>query len=809
MNVLVSTSDLTRFAGRISRLASSNLARTILASFLFLQVHSASAALSFGRGTPTTVGSVRYSSTPDSDIITGALTGPGTITTGLFIPANRIQYDIINSDQGPLHSWTLYYSPSIGPLIIGASTPVGYVDFLGTIVPEGGYAYSTLFNAGFGVYNYNVGAPWLIDYEPDHVTFIQAATAPGGLPANDGVGLVNPIPYLPSFGIDFDPGLGNGLVPASALVGNVNLNGQVYGPLPGNNCLSIVCTNLTVETCSNCVPVPFSATAFDTCCTNPVTLQYSPPSGTCLPTNTVTLVTVVAFDGCNSATNFFTVTVIPGPNCVPTNCISIFATNITAHTCTNCTTVPYNVFATDPCCPLAPPNLAYNPPPGTCFPVNSTTPVHVTAFDACGHTNTATFTVTVLPGPNCGNTNCISIYATNITALTCSNCTTVPYNVFATDTCCPVPATLTFNPPETTCFPANSTTTVTATAIDQCGNTATRFFTVTVLRDPHCPTNCISLYATNITAFTCSNCAVVPFNVYATDTCCPVPPTLTFNPPETTCFPVNTTTPVLVTAIDQCGHTNSSTFTVTVLRDPRCPTNCISLYATNLTAYTCTNCAFVPFSVFATDPCCAVPPTLTFNPPETTCFPVNTTTPVQVTAIDQCGNTNTATFTVTILPGLNCNPTNCISLYASNIVVHTCSNCTVVPYNVIAIDHCCTNAVSLVYNPPVSTCFPLNTVNPVHVFASDPCGNTAVGFFTVTVLPAAGCGGTNSGINMTGTSSLGGSVTNYYALWWNVTNAQLEAAPDLRNWQPVPGGTNSPYVVPATSPMSFFRLHYH
>jgi len=29
------------------------------------------------------------------------LTGPGTITTALAIPANRIQYDVINSDQGP------------------------------------------------------------------------------------------------------------------------------------------------------------------------------------------------------------------------------------------------------------------------------------------------------------------------------------------------------------------------------------------------------------------------------------------------------------------------------------------------------------------------------------------------------------------------------------------------------------------------------------------------------------------------------------------------------------------------------------
>jgi hypothetical protein len=272
---------------------------------------------------------------------------------------------------------------------------------------------------------------------------------------------------------------------------------------------------------------------------------------------------------------------------------------------------------------------------------------------------------------------------------------------------------------------------------------------------------------------------------------------------------VNTTTPVLVTVIDQCGHTNTTSFTVSVLRDPFCPTNCISIYATNITAYTCSNCTFVPFNVFANDTCCAVQPTLSFNPPETTCFPVNSTTPVLVTATDVCGHSATRSFNVTVLPRADCD-TNCIRLYATNIVVYTCTNCTTVPYNATAFDICCTNTVSLHYNPPPNTCFPRNTVTPVQVVASDTCGHTAVGYFTVTVLPGANCGGTQPGVSITGTSSLGGSVTNYYAVWWGVTNTvQVEASPDLLNWQPVPGGTNSPYVFPSTAPMSFYRLHYY
>jgi hypothetical protein len=131
-----------------------------------------------------------------------------------------------------------------------------------------------------------------------------------------------------------------------------------------------------------------------------------------------------------------------------------------------------------------------------------------------------------------------------------------------------------------------------------------------------------------------------------------------------------------------------------------------------------------------------------------------------------------------------------------------------VPYNVVDFDTCCSN-VSLTYTPPVNTCFPLNSATPVLIVATDACGNSATGLITVTVLPAAGCGGSTPGPSITGKGGPGGTGTNYYAIWWNAMNAQLEASPNLTLWQPVPGGTNSPYVVPATSPASFFRLHYH
>ena len=718
--ILASGSNLIGFARRISRLACPNLLRTILAGVLLVQAHSASAALTFARGTGTSVGSVRFSSSPDSVVITGALTGPGTVTTALAIPANRIQYDVINSDQGAMSTWTVFYSPAVGPNIIGAFTPLGYINSAGTIVPQGGYAYTTLFNAGYGVYTYNTGAPWIIDYEPDHITFTGTVSPGPGLPANDGAGYLNPTPYLPSFAILYSPDLGNGLVPATVKVGTATLNGQVYGPLPGNPCLSIHATNMVVETCNSCVPVPFSATATDTCCSN-VVIHYTPPSGTCFPINSVNTIQAIAQDSCgNVVTNYFTVTVNPGPNCQPTNCISISASNIVVHTCNPCTPVKFNVTASDPCC-ASPVTLVYNPPETTCFPQNSTTPVQVIGYDQCGHAVTNTFTVTVLPGPNCGNTNCISINSSNIVAFTCSNCTTVPFNTTVSDTCCSN-VSLIYNPPTNTCFAVNSTTPVQILAFDACGNSVTNYITVTVVPGPNChPTNCISIYASNIVAFTCSNCVTVPFSATVVDTCCP----------------------------------NGK-------------------------------------------------PTLTYSLPATYCFPQNSTTPVQVIASDDCGNRATNIFTVTVLPGPNCGSTNCISINCSNIVAFTCSNCVTVPFTATATDTCCSGSAgpTLVYDVPAGFCFPLNTITTVNATAYDQCGNAATKSFTVTVLPGPNCGSV-PGLSITHGSSNGMIIS------WPVTNAQLLQSSDLIHWSPVPGVTNSPYVVPNSVPMSFYRLRYN
>jgi hypothetical protein len=217
----------------------------------------------------------------------------------------------------------------------------------------------------------------------------------------------------------------------------------------------------------------------------------------------------------------------------------------------------------------------------------------------------------------------------------------------------------------------------------------------------------------------------------------------------------------------------------------------------------------VPFNVTATDRCCTSGVSLIYSVPTNTCFPVNTTTPVQITAVDQCGNAATNYITVTVLPVPGCgNTTNCISILASNIVTYTCDSCTPVTFTATAVDRCCAAGATLVYNPPTNTCFPVNSTTLVQITAFDQCGNTATNYITVTVLPGPNCGGTRPDLTI-GPGAPGGNGTNMFTLTWPATNAQLEQSTDLMNWSPVPGGTNSPFVVSNTPPMRFFRLHYH
>jgi len=225
-------------AGLASRQATSTMLRAILVGLLFVQAHSAF-ALGFVRGTATSVGAVQFSSSTDTDTLVEAFTSAGTTTPGLSIPEHRVQYDIINSPAGTLNSWTVHYSPTLAGDIIGATTPLGFVDSSNVAHTIGGLGFTTLFNAGFGVYSYNTGAPWTIDFEADHVTF--TATSVGSLPAGAGEGDLSPTSNLPSFDLEFSPKVPFGPVAADVMFDDMTGTGMVTGPVvPEPSTVSLV-----------------------------------------------------------------------------------------------------------------------------------------------------------------------------------------------------------------------------------------------------------------------------------------------------------------------------------------------------------------------------------------------------------------------------------------------------------------------------------------------------------------------------------------------------------------------------------------
>jgi HYR domain len=118
------------------------------------------------------------------------------------------------------------------------------------------------------------------------------------------------------------------------------------------------------------------------------------------------------------------------------------------------------------------------------------------------------------------------------------------------------------------------------------------------------------------------------------------------NPSFATTIPVNSTecadTTVTVTALDQFGHTASTTSTIhydTVPPVITCPSD-LSVGCAGPEG------AVVTYNVSATDDCPG-PVNLVSTPPSGSLFPVGTTT-VHCTATDQCGNASQCSFKVTV-----------------------------------------------------------------------------------------------------------------------------------------------------------------
>jgi len=350
--------------------------------------------------------------------------------------------------------------------------------------------------------------------------------------------------------------------------------------------------------------------------------------------------------------------------------------------------------------------ISSNPASGSVFGVGTTT-VTATATDASGNTATCNFTVTV-NDTQAPSITCPENIVQNTDAGLCS--AVVNFTPTGSDNCS---FGISANPASGSVF-AVGTTTVTATATDASGNTATCNFTVTV-NDTQAPTvTCPENIVQSTDAGLCS--AVVNFTPTGSDNCSFG---ISSNPASGAVFGVGATT-VTATATDASGNTATCNFTVTV-NDTQAPSiTCPDNLTQNTDSGLCT--AVVNFTPTGSDNCSFG---ISSNPASGSVFGVGTTT-VTATATDASGNTATCNFTVTVndtqAPTVTC-PENIVQSTDAGL----CS--AVVNFTPTGSDNC---SFGISANPASGSVFGVGTTT-VTATATDASGNTATCNFTVTV----------------------------------------------------------------------------
>jgi Concanavalin A-like lectin/glucanases superfamily/Secretion system C-terminal sorting domain/HYR domain len=361
------------------------------------------------------------------------------------------------------------------------------------------------------------------------------------------------------------------------------------------------------------------------------------PSGGVFPIGT-TPVNYTLTDNCgNTKTCTFNVIVKPSPNEVLTvTCLNNLIVNTLPGQITRVISyLPPSAITTCPIGGLTVTPAATNQASGTAFPAGTTT-LTFTITDGCGNTKTCLTTVKVV--------------AIGVLTVNC------PADITVTAASGQPTAIVTYSPPTATstcglpgtAFPIGVTT-LRFTITDGCGNSKTCLVKVTVrpvgVLTFACPSNVVT---------TATKPAGIPY-IYSPPTAtstCPVPPTkvtgAATNPVSGAIFPVGVTT-LTFTATDGCGNTQTCSYTVTVKPMPisvtftNCPANAsFSVSGPSRVTYpTPTATTTCPGGRVKVTPA-------TTNLPSGSTFPIGTTT-ISFTVRDECGNTATCTFTVTLV----------------------------------------------------------------------------------------------------------------------------------------------------------------
>ena len=329
-------------------------------------------------------------------------------------------------------------------------------------------------------------------------------------------------------------------------------------------------------------------------------------------------------------------------------------------------------------------------------------------------------------------------------------------------------------------FPTG-TTTVTYTATDASGNTATHLQFVTVTESPAVPPTITAPANVSVNtgpgATICGTVVsdVTLGNATASDNCPGVTVTRT-GVPAGNLFPVGNTT-VTYTATDKSGNTAIATQTVTVV-DNTVPIVTAPAAVTLYTGAGATSCGVTVSNLnatlgtgSATDNCPGVGAVTRSGVPAGNVFPVGNTV-VTYSATDAHGNTASANQTVTVVD----NTPPVISCPANIVIEPSCPTGAIATYTTpTATDNCAVQSVTRNAGSLASgSVFPIGTTTVTHT-ATDIYGNQSSCSFTVTVLTPAAV--VQNLINSVNASSLTGTQKNGLLAKLNAALSSINGGP--------------------------------
>ncbi|WP_164011454.1 ELWxxDGT repeat protein [Pyxidicoccus trucidator] len=450
-----------------------------------------------------------------------------------------------------------------------------------------------------------------------------------------------------------------------------------------------------------------SASASDTVTASPV-LTYSHTSGTVFPLGVTTVTATATDEAGNAASCSFEVTVRDATRPEVTCPASVTAEATSA----SGAAVSYPAAtASDTASP--PVTLGYSQGSGTVFPLGVTT-VTVTATDAAGNVASCSFDVTVqdttAPALTCP--------ANVIAEATNSTGATVSYASTSTSDAVTASPALTYSHASGALFPIGATT-LTATATDAAGNSASCTFDVTV-QDTTAPA--LTCPVDTGAEATSASGATLEYAPASASDAASASPDLVYSHASGTVFPLGATQ-VAVTARDASGNETTCHFTLTV-RDTTAPS--VGCTADLTVEADGADGATVPYELASPLDTVTRAPQVSSSHATGSRFPLGTTT-VTVTARDEADNAASCTFSVTVQdttpPALSC---------PADMTVETRDGADVAATFTATASDAVTSSPMLVYSHASGSLFPRGTT-PVTVTARDEAGLTAECTFQVTV----------------------------------------------------------------------------